>query len=396
VKALTLRIHPVTIGLILLIGLPSIAIAAGTILNPPVTVTGSSTNALLTATNHGSGGSPVAILGRSTNGRGVVGETSFNSTSQSNRESGVVGNDTSTNGTFNAGVRGISNVGSGVVGSSTSGTAIVGQTSAFRSDGTANQSGVLGQDLSGPHPTLNSGVLGTSTDGFGVQGISELNFGMYAQSTYSYGLRATASLGIAVYGTSQTNDAAEFESFATSASRAEVMELFARNGADIIGAFGAICPQSGYDEVAKLTNTGSLILCGTVTENGSPQSVTRTSNNEVVVSYSARSASPTIEDDGEGTLHDGHTNVALDHTFASTIDERSYYLVFVTPQGPLAGTLYVSHKTRDGFSVDESGQEHASITFDYRIVARPLDSSWAHLPLYEKMPSRLESHSIRS
>ena len=57
------------------------------------------------------------------------------------------------------------------------------------------------------------------------------------------------------------------------------------------------------------------------------------------------------------------------------------YHVFITPEGN-AESLYVSNKTSAGFEVHESRYAHDSLAFDYRIVAKPFDTSAARLPLY--------------
>lgn len=97
-----------------------------------------------------------------------------------------------------------------------------------------------------------------------------------------------------------------------------------------------------------------------------------------VASYGARFASPTLEDYGQGTMRDGVGHVALDATFASTIDARSY-LVFVTPHGDSHG-VYTTALTPKGFDVRENERGRSSLAFDYRIVGRPLDVAAGHLP----------------
>jgi hypothetical protein len=76
----------------------------------------------------------------------------------------------------------------------------------------------------------------------------------------------------------------------------------------------------------------------------------------------------------------GVANVAIDRAFVSTIDRNSPYHVFLTPMGDTRG-LYVSVKTPSGFEVREAQGGRSTVSFDYRIVARPLDANGDRLPL---------------
>lgn len=111
---------------------------------------------------------------------GVFGETLFNSTSASNIANGVAGQDASTSGSFNSGVRGTSTRGTGVSGSSTNGTGVLGETSFASSTATVGKAGVEGIDLgTNPNADPNYGVLGTSRNGLsGVQGDGISTFGV--------------------------------------------------------------------------------------------------------------------------------------------------------------------------------------------------------------------------
>ena len=67
-------------------------------------------------------------------------------------------------------------------------------------------------------------------------------------------------------------------------------------------------------------------------------------------------------------LQDGR-DVALEPGFLQTVNTATDYHVFLTPNGDCHG-LYVERKTSAGCEVREIGRGTASITFDYRIVAR--------------------------
>jgi hypothetical protein len=54
--------------------------------------------------------------------------------------------------------------------------------------------------------------------------------------------------------------------------------------------------------------------------------------------------------------------------------------VFLTPQGDCNG-LYVAQKSSAGFEVRELRGGRSSLTFDYRIVAKPLHDRSTKLPM---------------
>ena len=88
-------------------------------------------------------------------------------------------------------------------------------------------------------------------------------------------------------------------------------------------------------------------------------------------SYSAKSTLPTVEDTGTAALVRGAAVVRLDPTFAASVDPNASYRVFLTPNGDTRG-LFVATKTPSGFVVREAQAGHASVSFDYRIVATAL------------------------
>jgi hypothetical protein len=109
-----------------------------------------------------------------------------------------------------------------------------------------------------------------------------------------------------------------------------------------------------------------------------------------VTEYAPRESVPTVEDIGEGQLVAGKAFVPLDQAFANVIDQRMSYVVFVSPEGPNQG-LYVTHKTARGFQVMENPGGHSTISFGYRIVAKPYGVTAARLPMSveSQMPARV-------
>lgn len=245
----------------------------------------------------------------------------------------------------NSGVHGISTWGNGVVG-------------VAKNDGF----GVQGINLS--HDTSSSnaqGVLGFSTVGSGVEGDSSTNFGVLGDSSH----------GVGVVGFSPNPNGVPFEALGTSTS--------------------PILMEAATNKPAvkmTLDSSGNMVLAGTLTQNGSPSLITRTSAGQQLVTYAARQTQQTVEDFGEARLLRGVVFVPLDRTFASTIDRHEPYLVFLTPQGDSHG-LYVSEKSSSGFVVREDQGGRSTLAFDYRIVAKPADSDAVRMPLAPAMASHV-------
>jgi hypothetical protein len=105
----------------------------------------------------------------------------------------------------------------------------------------------------------------------------------------------------------------------------------------------------------------------------------RTSGGRHVLAFASESTSPTLEDFGTASMTRGVANVQIEPTFASTIDRKRSYYVFLTPLGVTRG-LYVSLKTPSAFQVRETQGGRSNLGFDYRIVAHPADAGNDRLP----------------
>jgi hypothetical protein len=116
--------------------------------------------------------------------------------------------------------------------------------------------------------------------------------------------------------------------------------------------------------------------------------VKKTSSGAMVSAYNASETLPIMEDFGEAQLVDGHAAVSLEKTFATTIDSKRSYLVFITPEGD-CNVLYVATKTPAGFVVREAKGGRSTLAFQYRIVAHPFGDSSARLAVVK--PNR---HSL--
>ena len=301
------------------------------------------------------------MKGTSAKGRGVVGVTTFNSTSSSSGTFGVFGNDLSTSGFFDAGVKGLS--------------------------------------------VRGTGVVGTSTSGIGVEGVAVTSgTAVEADSSLGNAIEAHTTSGYVFYSTGGGNPAFIVDSFGNTITAGD---SFVENGLAASGPHNAVVGETtGTDSsaggiVSQTDNPQSWIFRGysvfhhaytfLVTDDGTvfakgygtlsaARTLQKTSTGETVNTYAPQISQPTLEDVGEAQLINGVANVALEPKFASAIDRNSSYLVTVTPEGECRG-LYVALRSRAGFVVRELQGGRSSLAFAYRIVARPFGDTSARLPV---------------
>lgn len=170
--------------------------------------------------------------------------------------------------------------------------------------------------------TEGPGMVGSSHQGPGIMGNSSTGAGVFANGDYGYG----------VYAYSANNDA-----------------IYADGNVQVTGE----------------------IYTGGSCKNG----CTKTRQQ---MSFAARASQPMIDDVGEAALRDGVAHVALAADFANAIDTSKPYVVLLTPEGD--ASLYVAIRTARGFEVRQIGFGHSSISFAYRIVAKPYAASDERLP----------------
>jgi hypothetical protein len=135
---------------------------------------------------------------------------------------------------------------------------------------------------------------------------------------------------------------------------------------------------SGSSGYFSIDYGGNELLSGKLTTSGGTYVRVGSSNGPAVLEYGSRTTAPQVEDVGEGQLTNGRASIAIDARLAATIDKRIAYHVFVTPEGDCNG-LYVTQKTSAGFTVRELHGGHASLAFEYRIVAKPVDDNGVRL-----------------
>jgi hypothetical protein len=247
-------------------------------------------------------------------------------------------------------------------GDATKDTAIKGTTSA-----TNGNSGVAG--ISSATAGSGHGVYGKSSNGQGVYGTSSSSNGVEGHTT-------GAAAGVAGYAlnTGTGGQGVLAESNNSAYAGVAIYAQGDNSTSELFSSYNKATEGSCViDQDANLTCTGAVT--GSV-----ERSQHRNSNGQKVLAYGSESTSATLEDFGTARMSRGVANVWFDPAFASTIDRKRPYYVFLTPLGETRG-LYVSIKASNGFQVRETEGGRSQISFDYRIVGQPLDAKNDRLPL---------------
>jgi hypothetical protein len=214
------------------------------------------------------------------------------------------------------------------------------------------------------------GVFGVSVGGTGVAGQATTTTGP------SFGVQGfTASPdGVGVQGQSPGGVAVAGINYSTCTSSACTLvsgtagQFSTGTGGTILQGFSG-SSTSSVTEVFSVDASGDLNMSGNLTVTGTKSSVAQLQDGRRVALYAVESPDNWFEDFGSAQLQNGVAAVALEATFAQTVNAGMEYHVFLTPNGDCHG-LYVASKTPAGFEVRELGGGTASIAFDYRIVAR--------------------------
>lgn len=358
----------------------------------PMAITACSTTAAcIGGTNSGTG---AGVAGASSGGKGVTGTTTFASTSTTSQY-GVYGQDSSTTGSFDAGVYGLSVRGIGVSGKSTSNYGVRGTSSSgVAVYGTsATNMGVVGNGST-------RGVYGTTaaSSGIGVYGNSSTYIGVYGRGAFglygsgtSYGAYASTSSGYGGYFSSSSGTAAQGSSATgtgvyassstgyglqahTGGSVGAYVTNSNGNGGDVTGTYIGLvarAPSGGFPLVATDSSGNNVFYVtgtGDVYYHGGIHTFAATSSGAQALAYSPQATRPSIQDTGTAQLINGRAVVMLDPTFARTIDTQRAYQVFLTPGGDTRG-LYVAAKTPSQFVVREVQGGRGAFPFDYQITA---------------------------
>lgn len=359
--------------------------------------TGNTENQIVTVTQTGSGsgltastsGAPAAVLGTTTNtsnrqSAGVSGVATGSS------GVGVLGRSLAKSGTP-AAVEGVAAAGYGVYGHNTAtdefNPGVIGVTASISSPGVIGEArATAGSNVGTEGLSLSSagtGVLGfaSSSLGFtlGVNGISFSTVGVgvlgqapskalsqtaaSVQGSYSPGVwgdtTASPRGGAGIIGSADDNWGMIAINNSVGASAIHGENNTATTTALVFDTIGGAVGGSCTIDVS-----GNLNCSGTIGADAPVDGGTRK-----VSLYGVQSAENWFEDAGSGQLHEGSAHIALDPTFAQTVNTAVGYHVFLTPNGDCKG-LYVDQKTATSFEVHETGGGSSSIAFDYRIMAK--------------------------
>ncbi len=113
----------------------------------------------------------------------------------------------------------------------------------------------------------------------------------------------------------------------------------------------------------------TINVSGDLKCNGTITGVVDAGGAQKVALYAVEAPENWFEDFGSGLLANGSAVVALEPTFAQTVNTGADYHVFLTPKADCKG-LYVTNETANGFEVRELGGGTSNAAFDYRIVAK--------------------------
>jgi hypothetical protein len=339
--------------------------------------------------------SSFGVAGKSTSGVGVsAASTSSSAITATDDASGHPTLGVTQSGSYYA-IQATSKAGDTISGVSATGGGVSGNGGTFGVKGVAFYNpGVLGESTTG------AGVFGSSTDGYGVQASSSKTYAIEADgvtgglidSSAGDGLdvheSATGSIGrAAIYGDdegaaggygvdgeSKKGNAGRFINDSGNTDDALIVYggTKAYSGSQILSA-----ASSDLGAYMSFNDSGDLTVTGQVTALGLCASGCAAKR---VASYAPHESEPTIEDVGKARLVAGTALVPLDPAFRNVMDQQADYSVLVTPEGDSNG-VFVARRTALAFVVQENRGGRSSITFSYRIVAKPFASNRPRLPM---------------
>jgi hypothetical protein len=336
-------------------------------------------DAILTQANSGIGcnalaGQNAAIQGTSFGSFGVIG--------RSVKNSGVIGQNGALGGFSGSADPAVMGVASGPSGDGVSGVSTGPSTAGVRGSG---PSGVVGTSTDTSPRSTSVGVTGVGP--FGVVGKTAA-----ANNAGVIGVASGDSPG--VWGQSGAASWAALEGFSTGSNngvRGVSIGAAAPGSAGNVGVVGFSSSGFGVVGIGSGTSSstvGGLFLGGLEVSGGTFLSgdvivggdFLVTGNKNVAVKhpdgshrlfYCVESPESWFEDFGRARLVRGKAEVKLERTFAGFVRLDDYH-VFLSPEGPSNG-LYISRRTRKGFSVREHDGGKSATTFSYRLVARRKD-----------------------
>jgi hypothetical protein len=329
-------------------------------------------------------GTGPGLEGISAKGKGIIGQTTFKSTSSSNGQAGMLGQDMSTSGIFNVGVSGTSTNGIGVSGTSIlnnqgQGTGVYGRGARdFYADSrTQGEFMFWGFNSNSSKRFSVDGLANTVIDG-GLVVAGEIMAGSGFTSACS---SCASGIGALV----QSNGIRPaLQVYATSTST-QVADFAGGGYPRLISA-----ENSALSTVFILDDSGNIVISGKIFTQGSCHDGCASAHKpgKHVTTYAPQESQPTMEDFGEAQLIGGRAYVSLDPAYASVINGHATYMVFITPEGESRG-LYVTQRSDAGFAVRENQGGRSTLAFTYRIVAKPYADNSPRLPVTISEPSHM-------
>jgi hypothetical protein len=232
--------------------------------------------------------------------------------------------------------------------------------------------GVYGEDRSSGTGALDFGVYGRSTYGTGAGGASKYKTGVSGTSVYGIGSYGASTSGTAAYFSTGGNGTPNSVGAYVANANGNALEAVA----SYVGIV-ARAPAAGFPIVATDPSGNNLFYVdgsGNVFFHGTLNTFARTSSGRPATAFAPQSTAPTVEDVGSAQLVAGAATVTLGSAFATALDPRETYHVFLTPDGDTRG-LYVAAKTPAGFVVRETQGGRGSFAFDYRVVGTAFGSA---------------------
>jgi hypothetical protein len=213
-------------------------------------------------------------------------------------------------------------------------------------------------------PTGLIGMAGVAPNGIGVLGRSGADFsvGVWGQGGTGHGVvgLSNAKMGVLGWGGGSAVGVVADSAFSNG--------LQARTSSAM--EFAALIQSQG----ASPANPG-LLVHGTFVATGTKSAAVKTKKG-VTLLYTVEACESLFEDVGTAKLANGGARVALDATFAETIEGKEYQ-VFLTPDGDCKG-LYVANKDPSGFEVRELQAGTSETAFDWRVVGKRKDVPAGH------------------
>jgi hypothetical protein len=262
-----------------------------------------------------------------------------------------------------------SRAGYGVAGSSASGKG-----AGVYGTNSANGAAVLGSTEFGIGVYGSGGLAGVigyspSADGVAASTISGIGLHTTAYGSFGIGLQAESpeTAGVFIGDVVATNDSGDNPTVDATNSASSY-------GGRFTGGYGGIwgrTPSTGYPIVATDSSNNTVFDVdgqGDVSFAGNMYTLFAATDGALLKGYSTKTTAPTVEDTGSAQLVGGAAIVRLDPAFAKSIDPKTPYHVFITPNGDTHG-VFVSNKTATNFSVRENQAGRSTVAFDYRVVA---------------------------